>query len=351
MPVDSIEINELNKDQLRERVNTAQRYQAWRDAKERAASFRGSLVWHRSGDSEYLLRSYYDGAGIRRQKTEGIRAPETERLKALWEAQRAEATAREAQLREVLTRQASINRALQLGRVPLLGARIIRKIDAAGLLGRGLRIVGTNAIYAYEAAAGITVDASITTTEDIDLLMDARRSLRLASAADIPDGTLISLLRKIDLSFERTRQNFRATNRDGYLVDLITPAVDPPWRMGDVRIGASEEDLTAIPIDGLAWLQSAPAFEAVAIDEKGAPVRIVATDPRVFAAHKHWLSGQPGRDPLKRRRDAAQAKAVGRIVTRELTHLPYEAGALRMLPRAVFEAARPLFETGVSAHL
>ncbi|MDI4663792.1 nucleotidyltransferase domain-containing protein [Xanthobacter autotrophicus] len=344
MPVDNIEINELNRDQLRERVNTAQRYQAWRDARERLSGFRGSLVWHRSGDGDYLLRSYYDSAGIRRQKTEGIRAPETERLKAQWDAQRDEATAREKALREVLARQASVNRALQLGRVPLLGARIIRAIDAAGLLGRGLRIVGTNAIYAYEAAAGVTVDASITTTEDMDLLMDARRSLRLAAAADIKDGTLISLLRKIDRSFERTRQNFRAANRDGYLVDLIPPAVDPPWRRGDVRIGASEEELTAIPIDGLAWLESAPAFEAVAIDEKGAPVRIVATDPRVFAAHKLWLSRQPGRDPLKRRRDEAQAKAVGRIVTRELAHLPYEADDLRMLPRAVFEAARPLFD-------
>ncbi|MFS8039151.1 GSU2403 family nucleotidyltransferase fold protein [Xanthobacter sp. AM11] len=343
MPVDNIEFIELNKDQLRERVNTAQRYQAWRDAKARQSGFRGSLVWHRSGEGEYLLRSYYDSAGIRRQKTEGLRSAATEDLKAQWDAQRSAAGEREKALREVLTRQAAVNRALQLGRVPLLGARIIRAIDAAGLLGRGLRIVGTNAIYAYEAAAGIMVDASMTTTEDMDLLMDARRALRLAVTAEIPDGTLISLLRKVDKSFERTRQNFRAANDEGYLVDLITPEVSPPWRTGEVRIGATEDELTAVPVNGLAWLESAPAFDAIAIDERGAPVRILATDPRVFAAHKLWLSQQPGRDPLKRRRDAAQAKAAGHMVRRYLTHLPYERDALRMLPRALFEAAGPLF--------
>lgn len=345
MPVEAIEIHELNKDQLRERVNTAQRYAAWRDAHAQRSGFRGSLVWHRSGGGEYLLRSYYDGAGVRRQKTEGPRSPETEHLKAQWDAQREAATEREKALQIVLERQAAINRALMLGRVPLLGARIIRALDAAGLLGHGIRIVGTNAVYAYEASAGVTVDASVTTTEDIDLLVDARRTLRLAASDEIAGGALISLLRRVDRSFERTRQNFRAANRDGYLVDLITPQADPPWRAGEVRIGTADDELTAVPIDGLTWLESAPAFEAVAIDERGAPLRIVATDPRVFAAHKLWLSVQPDRDPLKRRRDAAQAAAVGRIVGRYLTHLPYVADDLRMLPRPVFETARPLFAT------
>ncbi|MFG1382693.1 GSU2403 family nucleotidyltransferase fold protein [Xanthobacter versatilis] len=324
-------------------MNTAQRYQAWREARAQRLSFRGSLVWHQSGGREYLLRSYYDGSGVRRQKTEGPRSPDTERLKTQWEAQRDAATEREKALHIVLDRQAAINRALVLGRVPLLGARIIRALDAAGLLGHGVRIVGTNAVYAYEAAAGVMVDASITTTEDMDLLVDARRALRLAASADIPGGALISLLRKIDRSFERTRQDFRAANKDGYLVDLITPQTEPPWSAGEVRIGAAEDELTAIPVTGLTWLESAPAFEAVAIDERGAPLRIVAADPRVFAAHKLWLSAQPGRDPLKRRRDAAQAAAVGMMVGRYLTHLPYTAEPLRMLPRPLFEAAQPLF--------
>lgn len=51
-------------------------------------------------------------------------------------------------LQGVVIGQAAINRAVKLGRVPLVGARIIRAIDDAGLLGNGIRVVGTNAIYA-----------------------------------------------------------------------------------------------------------------------------------------------------------------------------------------------------------
>jgi hypothetical protein len=55
-----------------------------------------------------------------------------------------------------MVRQAAVNRALGLGRVPLMNARIIRALDKSGLLGAGIRVVGTNAIYAYEAIAGGT---------------------------------------------------------------------------------------------------------------------------------------------------------------------------------------------------
>ncbi|RWI16763.1 GSU2403 family nucleotidyltransferase fold protein [Mesorhizobium sp.] len=111
-----------------------------------------------------------------------------------------------------MERQSAINRALRLGRVPLLAARIIRTIDDAGILGKGIRIAGTNAIYAYEAAAGVFVDPGITTTDDIDLLMGARQSLRIMAETDIPDGALINLLRKVDRSFERSAATFRAVS-------------------------------------------------------------------------------------------------------------------------------------------
>ena len=77
--------------------------------------------------------------------------------------------------------------------------------------------------------------------------------------------------------------------------------------------------------------------------QEGEPCRIVATDPRVWAAHKLWLSKRADREALKRRRDDAQARAVGRLVADYLPHLPYAAEQMRMLPKAVFEEAAPLF--------
>jgi len=335
---------ELDNDQRREKVNSEQRFAAWRDAKGRTEGFRGSLVWQTSKGEDYLVRSSYDGSGLRRQRSEGRRGPETESLKDDWETARAAAKARFEAARETMRRQAAINRAVGLGRVPLVGARIMRALDNAGLLGKGLRVIGTNALYAYEAVAGVRFDPAITATLDIDLLMDARRSLRIAASGDIPDLTLIKLLQSVDRSFERAAQTFRAVNRDGYLVDLVRPQRNPPWSAERERITNASDDLTAAPIHGLAWHENAPAFEAVAIDERGGPVRIVATDPRVFAAHKLWISKRADRDPTKRRRDAAQAEAVAHLVARYLSNLPYEQSALLMMPRALFEAARPLFE-------
>ncbi|MBB4039389.1 hypothetical protein GGR34_001031 [Microvirga flocculans] len=334
---------ELNNDQRREKVNSDQRFAAWREAKSRLESYRGSLVWQDVKGEQYLARSYYDSAGRRRQKSEGRRSPETEKRKADWERGRAEASERFKSMRETMVRQAAINRAVKLGRVPLMGARIVRALDEAGVLGKGIRIVGTNAIYAYEAVAGVMVDPDITATLDIDLLLDARMSLRLAMSDSVAEPALINLLRKVDKSFERTDLAFRAVNRDGYLVDLIKPQRNPPWMNERDRIGRTQDELAAVPIGGLTWHESAPSFEAVAIDERGGPVRIVASDPRVFAAHKLWLSRQQDREPTKRRRDAAQAEAVAQIVSRYLVHLPFDEAEMRMLPRELFDLAKPLF--------
>jgi hypothetical protein len=62
----------------------------------------------------------------------------------------------------------------------LSAARILRRLDEAGLMGRHLFVVGTHALYAYEAAAGITFESGLTATTDVDLRSDARRRLSLA---------------------------------------------------------------------------------------------------------------------------------------------------------------------------
>jgi hypothetical protein len=337
------EFQELNPDQRREAVNTRQRYAAYREAVGRALSFRGSMVWTVTNGHEYLVRSHYEAAGVRRQTSLGPRSAQTEAIKRDYDHGRAEAQARVKNLKAVLDRQAAINRAIGLGRMPLIGARIIRALDQAGLLGSGIRVLGTNAIYAYEAAAGIRIDPGLTSTEDIDLLFDARAALTFAAREDLSPPSLLRLLQKVDHSFKRSTQTFRAVNSDGYLVDLIKPLRNPPWLDERERAGSDADDLLAVEIEGLVWHESAPAFEAVAIDERGEPCRIVATDPRVWTAHKLWLSKRDDREPIKRRRDQAQAEAIGRLVVEYMPHLPYAADDLKMLPKAVFDDAVPLF--------
>jgi hypothetical protein len=340
-----IYFQELNGDQRREVVNTRQRYAAYREAEVQAEEYRGSMVWSQIQGRDYLLRSYYAKSGIRRQSSLGLRSKKTETIKREYDRGRAEAQKRRQDLQVVMARQVAVNRALGLGRLPLLSARIIRALERAGMLGAGIRVVGTNAIYAYEAAAGVHIDPGLTTTEDIDLLFDARGGLTfVASDDDVSSPSLLQLLRKIDHSFQRSKQTFRAVNREGFIVDLIKPLAVPPWNSSAQRVGADAEDLLAAEIEGLVWHENAPPFEAIAIDEKGEPCHIVASDPRVWAAHKFWLSKRLDREPLKRRNDEAQARAVGQLVAKYLPHLPFASERLRMLPKAVFDAAVPLFE-------
>lgn len=334
---------ELNLDQRRESINTQQRYQAWRETTARARSARGSMTWATVKGRDYLVRSSYDTFGRRRQSSLGPRSAETEKAKAEFERTREDALKRADQIEEVLRRQSAVNRALGLGRVPLIGARIIRMLDLNGLLGSAVRVLGTNAIYAYEAAAGVRFEPGLTATEDLDLLLDARRRLTFAASEEMETHSLLRLLRRVDTSFERSAADFRAVNRDGYLVDLVKPLRNPPWLSGRDQIGADPTDLRAVEIDGLTWHESSPLFEAVAIDERGEPLRMAASDPRVWAAHKLWLSKRNDREPIKKRRDGEQAAAVAALVRDHLPHLRFNHEDLRMLPKELFEQAASLF--------
>jgi len=338
-----MEFQELNNDQRREAVNTQQRYSAYREAKARLDPYRGSMVWNEIKGRQYLVRSFYDKAGIRRQSSIGVRSPETEQTKLEYERGRREAENRLKDIKAIIERQTAINRAVGLGRVPLVGAKIIRALDNTGMLGSGIRVLGTNAIYAYEAAAGVRIDPGLTTTEDIDLLFDSRGGLSFVATENISERSLLQVLQNVDRSFQKASQTFRAVNRDGYLVDLIKPIRTPPWTDDHEMVGTDPEDLTAAEIEGLTWHENAPSFESIAIDEKGEPLRIVATDPRVWAAHKLWLSKRQDRNAIKRRRDEAQARVIGQLVAKYLPHLPFAPEQMKMLPKSVFDDAKPLF--------
>lgn len=336
--------HDLNGDQRRELVNSRQRFDAWRAARDVAHGFRGSMVWKREKAKDYLVRSDYGPSGLRRQRSLGVRSAETERIKSEFDNGRERASLRLTEADAFLARQAAINRAVGIGRVPLISARIVRALDGSGLLGEGIRIVGTTAIFAYEAVAGAFVEASITATDDLDLLFDARHRIRLITSEGTHERSLLKLLQRVDHSFERLPRTFSAVNRDGFVVDLIKPMPEPPWKSEREQIAPDgETDLVAVAVEGLAWLESAPLFEAMAIDERGVPITMAVPDPRAFVVHKLWLSGLPSRPPVQRQRDRAQAEAVAGLVARHLLHLPYDAAALTALPRALVQAARPLF--------
>jgi hypothetical protein len=325
-------VKDLNGSQRRQLIDTQQVFETWRLVHiERSRRFLGSMRWAQRNGAEYLLRK------IKSHETSlGPRTSDTEGAYDAFMRGRAENTERLSKLSSRLDEFAPINRAMGLGRIPVIAAQILRKCDDAGLLGEQLYVVGTNALFGYEVLAGAFIESELITSGDIDLLYDTRRSLSFAVNNEIRNTGLIGILKEADKSFALFRpRGYRAANNDGYLVDLIRPEPKDAFRdRSSPAITNLPEDMEGAPIFGLTWLINTAKIEAIALDEKGYPVRMVAIDPRVFALHKAWLSNRDDREPLKRRRDIDQAKAAAEIAVKYLS-LPFEPGPLSALPAAL----------------
>ncbi len=242
-----------------------------------SSAFPGRCRGRRStNDKEYL---YKKTNGI--WKSLGPRSPETETIYNQFHAGRENSKERVARLAQRLDELAPVNRAMALGRVPLLTARIIRALDKLGLIGTAIDVVGTNALFVYERMAGVHITSGLLSTQDVDLLMDSRFSLRLITK-DFSHKGLIGLLQKIDHSFVPLAKNgYRAANRDGFLVDLIKPVPkDVMSSKEKTRFSADADDLQAIEIEGLSWLVNSPKTQAVVIDRRGYPLSLFLSGSR-----------------------------------------------------------------------
>ena len=68
-------------------------------------------------------------------------------------------------------------------------------------------------------------------------------------------------------------------------------------------------------------LLDAPGFSAVIVATNGAMARMNTLAPPTFIRFKRWMSTQPDRNALKRRRDALQADAVEAVLREYLPQL------------------------------
>jgi hypothetical protein len=304
-------------------VNTQQLYEnhiaAYRHARDHAYGMR----WKTIRDVEYLFRER-DRRG--NGKLLGRRSPETEQLLSAFLAGKARAQERLAAIRLQLDEQARLNKALRLGRVPRVVARILRELEEHGV-GNAFTVMGTQAMYGYEAAGGVQFLLELLASGDVDLLYDARKKITLVSSRLDGEG-LLGLLKKADRTFELVRKRgFRAANAGQFMVDFI---VAPRSMRESEAITFSSDDLVASEVPGLQWLINSPKLETVAVDEDGQAVPFRVPDPRAFALHKAWLSQQLTREPLKKPRDLAQARVVAQLVREHMPHLAF-AGALTSL--------------------
>ena len=312
--------NELSGDQRRTYIDTAQIYETYREACDEARGYAGTMHWKTVGDQEYLYHRF-----TRRAQSLGPRNAETETQYREFTEGKATTTERVAALKERLKVQGAMARAARIDRVPSIAAKLLQAVNDEPALKDNVMVVGTNALWAYEVLAGVQFETDVVATKDIDILWDAGFGIELAGP--LAGKGIMGFLKGIDRTFQRQRRmRFRATNNDGYAVDLLAPE-----RRGErqLRLVLNREELVAQQIWELNELLEAPAITQVVIGHLGHVVtEMRVPDPRAFVRHKLGLSKRTDREG-KQRRDAMMAEAVAHVVLEHLPQFPMSEGDLR----------------------
>ena len=318
-------LKELTADQRRIAIDTAQLYEHLLELDAERRAFGGGLYWKTVAGSDYLVRTIGPHRGNR---SLGPRSTETEKAYREFTETKRDLDVRIKSINEEVARQAKFCVAASVNRVPRLAADIVRSLDASGLLGSHLIILGSHAMYAYEMAAGVQLKAGLLQTEDLDTLLNTKSEIELAGSTR--SAGLLGILQGVDKTFKPQRKrSFRAVNAKGFMVDLIRAPIDSGG-LALTSIG-SGDDLVAESLRGLEWLTALPLMTQIVIADNGFPVRFVVPEPRVFALHKLWVSLQPTRGPIKRKRDLHQAEAVVQLAL-DYFNLKFDDAAIKALP-------------------
>ena len=281
----------------RQYIDAVAVFEALEEALDEAAQVRGGMYWHAgpptSPDAKYLVRTTPAGA----ETSLGSRTAELDAIYTRFTQRKRESAERVSGLQAALMQQQRLNRALRVGRVDPLVVALLNRL-ASTKLSEHFRVVGTHALYAYEAAAGVRLNAETLATRDIDLLWDTRKRIIFSTQLARVDSSMLGVLKKVDATFRiRKGQKYTAVNKEGFEVDIIRRE-----RRANV-------------------LLDSPAYSAVIVASNGTMARMNTVHPATFVAFKRWLSTQAERDALKRRRDALQADTVQELLEKYLPQL------------------------------
>jgi len=306
---------ELTENQKRQYIDAETVFSALLQAKKTAIDVRGSMFWRDLRGTTTLIRTSAAGA----QKSLGPQSDETTAIFESFMARKSRVEERVKALKAQFTVQQRLNRAHRVGRAPHIMVSILNTLENAGLQAH-FTVVGTHALYAYEAAAGVRIAEQAMATRDVDMLFDTRKRIAFFTALKRVDTSLIGLLRRADPSFEVVEdQHYTARNKDGFEVDILrrpAGAVDPhPMCMSE-----DEDDFWAVQVSMGEKLQSARRFDQMVVATSGDMALMRTIHPLDYARIKLALSQQTTRDAHKRGKDALQAVIVRDLVT---AYLPY----------------------------
>lgn len=308
---------DIGEDARRQFIDAQAVFTAWEAAGKSFAEVRGGMYWKHQGAASYLIRTSPKNA----QKSLGLRSDETESIYQKFVDRKSQARERLSDLSQELERQQRMNRALRVGRSPRILVDILNQLEKSSLA-EYFTVVGTHALYAYEAAAGVQIGhAEALATRDIDLLLDTRKRLSFLTQMEKLGSSMLALIKKVDATFElRPDQKYTAVNSKGFEVDILRREAtdgDPhPLRLTD-----DEEDFYAVQAQRAGALLDGPRFSSMIISVSGHMARMNTISPLAFVRFKRWMAARPDRESMKRDRDSLQAALVEEMVAEYLPHL------------------------------
>lgn len=274
-------------------------------------AFGHEFVLSKNGEVDHLLK-VVEGQVVR---DFGPRTEPLQRMVSSYETRRADAQSVHAHWQAERGRVQNLNRARQVGRLLQTPVKVLEVLEV--LRRHGIMdcytVIGTYAMYAYEAAAGVVFDEPTMATNDVDLFYTADTQMRLAALVFSP-LSMVDVLREADPTFDRNEdQKESAMNSAGFSVDFLRREETEQFTEA-YSISGMEGDIYPVKARRSSKFLGSPVFEQVVIAVDGSMTMMRTIDPRTFMEFKQWMSVQKDRDPLKRGRDHLQALAIGQLL-------------------------------------
>lgn len=251
-----------------------------------ALKYAGGMYWKRQGTYQYLVKTASDN----RQQRLGSRSVETEHTYAVFMQRKSETGSRLKVLSAAMKEAERLNKALKVGRLPSLVVALLQALEDAGL-GAHFRVVGTHALYAYEAAAGVRIaQEGALTTREADVLWDARRRLQFITDLKATDTSMLRILQRVDPSFQcKGLQSGTAINERGFEVDFLrlVPVEGAPHTC---RFSADGDDLWRVQVPQVSELKALPGFEHPVVSATGKMALMRTIAPTAFVGFKRWMA-------------------------------------------------------------
>lgn len=335
-------LTEYSPSQRKHTINTKQLYEHYIQKKQHyTLNYNVSMFWRESGGKKYLTKKSSKHSKI---TSLGVRTPESEKVYEDFVAHKQALKDELSALKEKLEKNRKLNKIELLTRVPTALVDIFQKINELGL-DEKMILIGTNALYAYEAYCGVFVEEEQLATDDIDLLNKQNKVLSVIFYEVLPEGKLTGLLQLIDKSFEQdSKVPYRFRNKEGVLLEVISPMQSRNAFQAKKDIAFT--DVLELAMEGMQWLENSRIFKSLVVGENGKCAILSTIHPLEFAVYKNWLSTQPGREVLKKNRDYQQSQLVTQLIQEYMVNIDIkeELAQMKHFKKSIVDAYAKVLE-------